>query len=36
MEWFSEEAIGYGENGIVIYPSLQSFRQPHTKYVKDQ
>jgi hypothetical protein len=34
MQWFEEE-IGDGENGIVIYPNLQTFRQIYTQYVKD-
>src|SRR5215211_6972073 len=35
MEWF-HEGITDGENGIVIYPNLQTFRQIYTKYAKDQ
>jgi MEDS: MEthanogen/methylotroph, DcmR Sensory domain len=35
MKWFDKE-IGDGENGIIIYPSLQSLRQIYTNYVKDQ
>jgi hypothetical protein len=35
MEWFNEE-VGYGENGIIIYPNLQTFRQIYTKYAKEQ
>jgi hypothetical protein len=35
MKWLDEE-IGGGENGIVIYPNLQTFRQIYTKYVKDK
>ena len=35
MKWFNE-GIGEGENGIVIYPNLQTFRQIYTQYVKDQ
>jgi 6-phosphogluconate dehydrogenase (decarboxylating) len=31
-----DEELGEGENGIIIYPNLQSFRQIYTKYVKDQ
>ncbi len=27
--------VGEGENGIVIYPNLETFRQIYTKYVKD-
>lgn len=35
MDWFNEE-VGYGENGIIIYPNLQSFRQIYTRYAKEQ
>ena len=35
MKWFDEE-VGEGENGIVIYPNLQTFRQIYTQYVKEQ
>jgi hypothetical protein len=35
VRWLNEE-LGDGENGIIIYPNLQSFRQIYTKYVKDQ
>jgi hypothetical protein len=35
MKWLNDE-IGDGENGIVIYPTLQTFRQIYTKYVKEQ
>ena len=35
MKWFNNE-VGDGENGIVIYPTLQTFRQIYTKYVKEQ
>jgi hypothetical protein len=35
MKWFNEEVVD-GENGIIIYPNLQTFRQIYTKYVKDQ
>lgn len=35
MKWF-HEGIREGENGIVIYPNLQTFRQIYTQYVKDQ
>ena len=28
--------VGEGENGIVIYPNLETFRQIYTKYVKDK
>ena len=34
-KWFNEE-IAEGENGIIIYPSLQTFRQIYVQYVKDQ
>lgn len=33
-KWFKEE-IAEGENGIVIYPNLQTFCQIYTEYVKD-
>ena len=36
MKWLDEEEGGGGENGIVIYPNLQTFRQIYTKYVKDK
>jgi MEDS: MEthanogen/methylotroph, DcmR Sensory domain len=35
QKWFNEE-IGEGENGIVVYPNLQSFRQIYTQFVKEQ
>ena len=35
MKWF-HEGITEGENGIVIYPNLQTFRQIYTRYAKDQ
>jgi hypothetical protein len=35
MKWF-HEGITEGENGIVIYPNLQTFRQMYTRYAKDQ
>lgn len=34
MKGFDE--VGEGENGIVIYPNLQSYRQIYTKYAKEQ
>lgn len=34
-KWF-KEGIAEGENGIVIYPNLQTFRQIYTEYAKDQ
>jgi hypothetical protein len=35
MKWFDKE-VGDGENSILVYPNLQSFRQIYTRYVKDQ
>ena len=35
MKWFDEE-VRDGENSIIIYPNLQTFRQIYAKYVKDQ
>jgi hypothetical protein len=35
MEWF-EERIEDGENSILVYPNLQTFREIYTQYVKDQ
>lgn len=35
MKWFDEE-VRDGENSIIIYPNLQTFRQIYTRYVKDQ
>ena len=35
MKWLDKEARD-GENGIIIYPNLQSFRQIYTRYVKNQ
>ena len=34
-KWFKEE-VTEGENGIIIYPNLQTLRQIYTQYVKDQ
>ena len=34
IQWFEEE-IEDGENGILVYPNLQTFRQIYTQYVKD-
>jgi hypothetical protein len=34
-KWF-KEGLAEGENGIVIYPNLQTFREIYTQYVKDQ
>jgi hypothetical protein len=35
MQWF-EDGIGEGENGILVYPNLQTFREIYTQYVKDK
>jgi hypothetical protein len=35
MKWF-EKVAREGENGILAYPNLQSFRQIYTRYAKDQ
>jgi hypothetical protein len=35
MRWF-ENRIDEGENGIVVYPNLETFREMYTEYVKDQ
>src|SRR5215213_5241254 len=35
MKWL-HEGIAEGENGIVIYPNVQTFRQIYTKYAKEQ
>lgn len=35
IKWFKKEA-GEGENSILVYPNLQSFRQIYTRYAKDQ
>ena len=35
MRWF-ENPIEGGENGILVYPNLQTFREICTEYVKDQ
>ncbi len=34
MEWF-EEGIEDGENGILVYHNLQTFREIYTQYVKE-
>ncbi len=34
-KWFKEE-IAEGENGIIIYPNLQTFREIYVQYVKDE
>jgi hypothetical protein len=35
MQWF-ENRIEEGENGILVYPNLQTFREICTQYVKNQ
>ncbi len=35
MQWF-EHGIEEGENGILVYPDLQTFREIYAQYVKDQ
>ena len=35
MKWF-ENGMDEGENGIVVYPNLETFREICTQYVKDQ
>jgi hypothetical protein len=35
MSWF-ENGMEEGENGILVYPNLQTFREICTEYVKDQ
>ncbi|MFL6486648.1 MAG: hypothetical protein ACJ71D_08085 [Nitrososphaera sp.] len=35
IESFNEE-VRYGENGIIIHPNMQIFRQIYTKYAKEQ
>src|SRR3712207_4735466 len=35
MQWFNG-GIEDGENGILVYPNLQTFREVYTEYVKDQ
>ncbi len=35
MKWFIDE-IEKGENGILIYPNLQTFRKIYMQYVKDE
>jgi hypothetical protein len=35
MKWL-HEGIAEGENGIVIYPNVQTFRQIYTRYAKQQ
>ena len=35
MEWF-EDGIEEGENGILVYPNMQTFREICMQYAKDQ
>jgi hypothetical protein len=35
MQWFNS-GIGDGENGILVYPNLQTFREICTQYLKDE
>jgi hypothetical protein len=35
IHWF-EDGIEEGENGILVYPNMQTFREIYTQYVKDQ
>ena len=35
MQWF-ENGIQKGENGVLVYPNLQTFREIYMQYVKDQ
>jgi hypothetical protein len=35
MQWF-ENGIQEGENSILLYPNLQTFREIYSQYVKDQ
>ena len=35
MKWFNDGIGEGGENSILIYPNLQTFRQIYTQYVKD-
>jgi hypothetical protein len=35
MHWF-ENGIQKGENGVLVYPNLQTFREIYSQYVKDQ
>ena len=34
-KWFNEE-IAEGENGIIIYPNLQTFQEIYMQYAKDE
>ena len=35
MEWF-EDGMEEGENGILVYPNMQTFREIYMQYTKDQ
>jgi hypothetical protein len=35
MQWF-ENGIQKGENGVLVYPNLQTFREIYMQYAKDQ
>jgi hypothetical protein len=35
MQWF-EDGIDEGENGILVYPNMQTFREIYMQYAKDQ
>jgi hypothetical protein len=35
MQWF-EHGIEEGENGILVYPNMQTFREIYMQYAKDQ
>src|SRR5919108_889804 len=35
MQWF-EDGIEEGENGILVYPNMQIFREIYMQYAKDQ
>jgi hypothetical protein len=35
QRWFDKE-VEDGENSILVYPNMQTFREIYTKYVKDQ
>jgi hypothetical protein len=35
MQWF-EDGMEEGENGILVYPNMQTFREIYMQYAKDQ
>ncbi len=35
MQWF-ENGIQEGENGVLVYPNSQTFREIYSQYAKDQ